>query len=93
MTKARYGKRICFMDGLGKVEVRVYDGCKYNGAEVGYRVQYTDVTEFGVFNRVDFRPAEIDGLEEDEHDEYLKIWFADGEAATFRNSHVDMFEI
>lgn len=75
-----------------KVKVRVYDGMKYNEnskkmAEVEYNVTGFEVKEI---------PAtEILKVfdETDEYNEYLILTLANGETATFRNSHVDLFRI
>ena len=75
-----------------KVKVRVYDGIKYNEnskkmAEVEYNVTGFEVKEI---------PAtEILKVfdETDEYNEYLILTLANGETATFRNSHVDLFKI
>ena len=75
-----------------KVKVRVYDGIKYNEnskkmAEVEYNVTGFEVKEI---------PAtEILKVfdETDEYNEYLILTLANGETATFRNSHVDLFRI
>ena len=73
-----------------KVELRIYEGIKYEATEEMVRVQY-DITGFEV---TDGKGAEIektDGSCIDEYDEYLILHLADGDTATFRNSHVDMF--
>lgn len=75
-----------------KVKVKVYDGIKYNEnskkmAEVEYNVTGFEVKEI---------PAtEILKVfdETDEYNEYLILTLANGETATFRNSHVDLFKI
>ena len=75
-----------------KVKVKVYDGIKYNEnskkmAEVEYNVTGFEVKEI---------PAtEILKVfdETDEYNEYLILTLANGEMATFRSSHVDLFKI
>lgn len=75
-----------------KVKVKVYDGIKYNEnskkmVEVEYNVTGFEVKEI---------PAtEILKVfdETDEYNEYLILTLANGETATFRNSHVDLFKI
>ena len=75
-----------------KVKVKVYDGIKYNEnskkmEEIEYNVTGFEVKEI---------PAtEILKVfdETDEYNEYLILTLANGETATFRNSHVDLFKI
>ena len=91
-------KRYACIDCTINVQVDVYDGCKYDEhTEEIASLVYENVTEWGVFNKADFKEGYLDelinDLGEDEFDEYLKIWMADGETATFRNSNVDMFRL
>lgn len=75
-----------------KVKVKVYDGIKYdeNSAKIT-EVEYS-VTGFEV---KEIPAAEILKVfdETDEYNEYLILTLANGETATFRNSHVDLFRI
>lgn len=89
------GKTTWFTDGIKKVVVKVYDGCKYNPdskkiAEIEY-----EITGFGIYNGSDIDADEYDDIVNndmvDEYDEYLKIWMSDDDTATFRNSNVEMF--
>ena len=75
-----------------KVKVIVYNGIKYDGnganiAEVEYNVTGFEVKEIPA--------SEILKVfdETDEYNEYLILTLANGETATFRNSHVDLFRI
>ena len=73
-----------------KVTVKVYDGIKYEStskkiAQIDYEIKGYEVKEI---------PAEEilkEYDETDEYNEYLILTMADGETATFRNSHVDLF--
>ena len=75
-----------------KIEVKVYSGCKYNmESEVINRVVYEDVVKLEV-KRIEDNVMYIIGFDEvDEYKEYCILTFANGENATFRNSHVDVF--
>lgn len=92
MNMRRFGKTVCFMDCTATVDVEIYDKCKYDADSAIENVEtYSGVIKYGVFNAADFAPGYLSGIEPDENDEYLKIWFLDDTTATFRNSHVDMF--
>lgn len=77
------------------VKVKIYDEVKYSEssekiAEVEYEIKDFKVvtgdeaTEIGLTT---------DEASRDEYNEYLVLTLADGDEATFRNSHVDMFLI
>ena len=75
-----------------KVLVKIYDRCKYEkGSKKIAEVEY-EIVDFEI---VSGQVADlISGLAEDELDEYseyLVLKFEDGDTATFRNSHVDLF--
>lgn len=81
--------------GSHKVELDVYENCKYfakKEEDLGKQIEvrYEDVEAFEVANGSEI---DIEGMDEDEFDEYLVLYFEDGDTATFRNSHVDMFHI
>ena len=76
-----------------KVIVKVYDGVKYDiKSEVKNRVEY-NIEGYKVISG----GAEAEAIESecgndfDEFHEYLVLDLGNGETATFRNSHVDMF--
>ena len=77
---------------MKKVLVKIYDGMKYEAKSkrIG-EVQYT-ITGFEVkeISRETIL-AETDGTCIDEYNEYLILYLADGDTATFRNSHCDLF--
>ena len=77
-------------------EIELYSECKYTASEEVFensiRHQYKDITNWEIVTDEDAEEIEANGLI-DEHHEYLVLHFADGETATFRNSHVDMFRI
>lgn len=73
-----------------KVTVKVYNGSKYEAeskviAKVDYEISGYEVKEIPASEIL----KEFD--ETDEYNEYLILTMKDGETATFRNSHVDMF--
>lgn len=77
------------------IEIEIYDRCKYEAdSQVAHVVPYEAAEAFEVFdkNTAPDRVTEIEasGLVDDYH-EYLTVYFANGEEATFRNSYVDMF--
>ena len=77
-----------------EIKVKVYNACKYfNAAKKIHEVVYKDVKKFTVET---LTHEEIDRMGFDEYDEfneYLTITFQNGETATFRNSHVDVFTV
>ena len=77
-----------------KVIVKVYNECKYNPtSEVIARPEY-EIKGFKVVTGGS-EAEEIESMTDasgvDEFHEYLVLELEDGETATFRNSHVDMF--
>ena len=72
----------CFVD--------IYDGLKMDeNSELEYEVQYTNLDAFEVVT--DERVKEIEKQMVDEFHEYLILYFKNGDTATFRNSHADLF--
>ena len=78
---------------MAKVIVKVYSGVKYDiTSEVTNRVEY-EIAGFKVVSGGK-EAEEIEsqyGNDLDEYHEYLVLDLGNGETATFRNSHVDMF--
>ena len=93
MTKT-YTQTFMIRDLTAKTFVlRVYEGCKYNTEEEGKEVRYNNVKAWTISDGEDAEKieAETDGSCIDEFHEYLTLHFANGDTATFRNSHVDMW--
>ena len=85
-----------FIHDLTKATVvlRIYGNTKYEAAdEQGKEVTYKNVRAWSIVDGADAKEleAETDGSCIDEYGEYLVLEFADGDTATFRNSHVDMW--
>lgn len=92
-----------FIDDLTTAEVTilVYNRCKYSLRNTKNDVDdepirrtYTGLTSWDIIDHgVEAKSIEDDLNEEDcdEHHEYLVLHFENGETATFRNSHVDLF--
>ena len=74
------------------LKVKVYDGCKYDAeSKKVAETIYNDVASLEVKAMTD-EEIFANGFDEtDENGEYAIITLADGETATFRNSHVDIF--
>lgn len=86
--------RTVFIEDLSKEVVRLYitEGVKWlKGAGERTKVEYTGVTAWDIIEGgKEAEEIEADGLVDENH-EYLVLHFQNGEKATFRNSHVDMF--
>lgn len=77
-------------------EIKMYEGVKYT-SERGERIthEYKGIKFWEIVTDEDAEALEVesDGSCIDEYHEYLVLHFEDGDTATFRNSHVDMFRI
>ena len=78
---------------MTKVIVKVYDGVKYDiKSEVTNRAEYNIEGYKVVSGGAEAEKIESEyGNDLDEFHEYLVLDLGNGETATFRNSHVDMF--
>ena len=76
-----------------KVIVKVYDGSKYStDSKVVARPEYNIEGYKVVSGGAEAQAIESEyGNDLDEFHEYLVLDLGNGETATFRNSHVDMF--
>lgn len=76
------------------VKVKVYEETKYTAKKTACEVKYEDVTKFEVKQiPIEEILKQTDESGVDEYNEYLIIYFKNGDTATFRNSHVDLFRI
>ena len=66
-----------------EVEVKIYDGCKYEASSKKIAEVEYEIKGFEIVNGKD-----LDGSWDciDDYDEYLVLKLADGQEATFRNS-------
>lgn len=76
------------------VKVKVYDDVKYNPkSEKVAEVEYLNIRGMEV-KTIEDDEIFAEGFDEtDEYKEYCIITLENGETATFRNSHVDVFRI
>jgi len=79
-----------------EVKVIMFDGNKYTDSNLGKEreVNYTGLTSWDVISggeEASELEAQTDAESVDENHEYLVLHFNDGTAATFRNSHCDLF--
>ena len=79
-----------------QIELEIYDECKYTStAPAIERLKMDGVIGFDVISGD--KAKEIgsemiqNGIQEDDFNEYLRIYFENGEEATYRNSNVDLF--
>ena len=78
------------------VKVKVYNGVKYEAtSEKVAEIKYKSIKGYEVVtgDRATEIGLETDENRRDEYNEYLIITLDNGETATFRNSHVDLFRI
>ena len=78
------------------VKVKVYNGVKYEEtSEKVAEIKYKNIKGYEVVtgDRATEIGLETDENRRDEYNEYLIITLDNGETATFRNSHVDLFRI
>lgn len=78
-----------------RVKVKVYDESKYQPnskkiAETEYDICKFEVVDGELAKEIESMTDE-DG--KDEYGEYLVLTLKNGETATFRNSHVDLFRV
>ena len=93
--------RTMMIEDLADVKVRIFlhDGCKYTAKTIEDLGEETELIYDGIkaWSLIEGgeEAAEIeartDGSCIDEFHEYLVLHLLDGQTATFRNSHVDMF--
>lgn len=89
--------RTTFIEDLTQATVTLYisNATKYEASEDDeIKVEYTGVKAWDIIEggkEAEEIEAETDASGIDENHEYLVLHFENGEAATFRNSHVDMF--
>lgn len=78
------------------IKLKFYDGVKYNlESEKIAEIEYNNIRGYKVVtgNKATQIGLETDENSRDEYNEYLIITLENGDKATFRNSHVDMFRI
>ena len=77
-----------------RVELRVYEGTKYEDVSEPKRIEYL-IEGFEIVTGKEAEEIEActDGSCIDECHEYLVLDFGNGETGTYRNSHVEMFRI
>lgn len=78
------------------IKVKIYDGVKYEADSVKVaEVEYKNIKGFEVITgeAAEKISNELDAYSRDEYNEYLIITLENGETATFRNSHTDLFRI
>lgn len=76
--------------------IELHEGVKYEMTEEDFEndtieIKYNNVEAFEVVYGEGAKEIEAEGNEIDEYHEYLVLYMDNGETATFRNSHVDMF--
>ena len=76
------------------IEIDVHEALKWEATPEDEKVvTYNGIEAWSIVSDED--AAEIESMTDesgiDEYHEYLVLYFTNGETATFRNSHVDMF--
>lgn len=76
------------------IEIEVHEALKWEATQEDSKVvKYNGIKAWSIVSGED--AAEIESMTDasgiDEYHEYLVLDFANGETATFRNNHVDMF--
>lgn len=72
----------------------IYDGPKWEPQYTGVVVYYTGIVSWDIIeggSEAEEIESMTDSNSQDEKHEYLVLHYENGETATFRNSHVDMF--
>lgn len=80
----------------GKAMLRVYPECKYQyTGEASEALELDGVNGFDIINGKEGKEIGAEMIcnvgSEDPYNEYLRIYFENGEIATYRNSFVDLF--
>ena len=89
--------RTMMIENLADVKVRLYlyEGLKYTAdLEEGTELIFDGIKAWSLIEGGEEAAeieADADSSSIDEHHEYLVLHLLDGQTATFRNSHVDMF--
>ena len=90
--------RTMFIKDLRNAKITIYvtDGIKYNLTETSNetKLEYNGITSWDIVEggtEAEEIERELNAASVDEYHEYLVLHFENGEQATFRNSHVDMF--
>jgi hypothetical protein len=76
------------------IEIEIFVKTKYESEEPNAIAEYKGLTAWDIIEggeEAKAIEAETDENSADEHHEYLVLHFNNGETATFRNSHVNMF--
>ena len=84
--------KIMVRENIDEVLVKLYDDVKFNrNSKVLKRIWLEDVESYEIMNGKEVEKLEGNFDCVDPYDEYLVLFYKDGERATFRNSYVDLF--